>query len=302
MTQKELFASGHRGCPGCGAAMATRMMLRATGDDVIVVSPTGCLETFTSMYGESCWEVPWFHGLFENAGAIASGVEAALKMQGRTDTKVVAIGGDGGTFDIGIGALSGMLERGHNVTYICSDHEAYLNTGVQRSSATTPYASTTTSPAGSHSMGKTRPKKNLAAIALAHDVPYVATASIAYPQDFMNKVKKSLTFQGSRFIHVHAPCPIGWGFDTALTVEVGRLAVETGLMPIWEAEYGEITKVRKIREVKPIEEYLKVQRRFRHLFASDAGKKELAALQELCNKNIEKMGLAGERKVTTDVS
>jgi len=302
MTQKELFASGHRACPGCGAAMATRMMLRATGEDVIVVSPTGCLETFTSMYDESCWEVPWFHSLFENAGAVASGVEAALRMQGRSATNVVCIGGDGGTFDIGIGALSGMLERGHNVTYICYDNEAYMNTGVQRSSATTPFAATTTTPAGSKSMGKVRPKKNLAAIALAHDIPYVATASIAYPQDYINKVKKSLTFQGARFIHVHAPCPIGWGFDTALTVEIGRLAVECGLMPLWEAENGEITKVRKLREVKPVTEYLKPQRRFRHLFRSDAGKEELAALQAICDRNIEKMGLASERKVTVDAS
>ncbi len=301
--EQELFAPGHNACAGCGPAAIARLILKATGDNIIVVSPTGCLETFSSLYDLSSWEVPWMHPLFENGASVASGVEAALRILGKADIPVIVIGGDGGTYDIGMGALSGMFERGHRITYICYDNEAYMNTGVQRSSATPYAAATTTTPFGRRSIGEDRPKKNLAAIAIAHDVPYVATASLAYPRDLMNKVKKSLTVDGPRFILVHSPCPVGWGFDSALTVEVSRLAVQTGLMPVYEAENGEITKVFKIIP-RPVEDFLKVQRRFKHLFTSEEGREQIELIQAAANENITKMGLAKEpgRKVKVDAS
>ncbi len=288
-----LFAPGHRACPGCGASIAVRAILEATGPDVIVVSPTGCLETFTSPYPYTPWGVPWLHVLFENAGAVASGVEAALKKRGLADTvKVVIIGGDGGTFDIGLGSLSGMFERGHNVTYICYDNEAYMNTGVQRSSATPVGASTMTTPPGVQSWGKQRPKKNMPAIALAHSIPYVATASIAYPKDLIRKVKQALAIYGPKYIEVHSPCPIGWGFDSAQTVEIAKLAVQTGLMPLYEAYPDQPLKVRKLSRRSPVTDYLRAQKRFRHLFDGEGNQASLAEIQAIADDNIARYGLA----------
>jgi len=292
--EKQLFASGHRACPGCGAAIAARMILKATGSNVIVVSSTGCLETFTSPIDASCWEVPWIHSLFENAGAIASGVLASLRAKGNpNNTKVVVIAGDGGTYDIGIGALSGMLERQDDVLYICYDNEAYMNTGAQRSGATPYSASTTTTPVGRNSYGKAEHKKNMPQIVLAHGVNYVATASLAYPKDFEMKVKKGLNTNGPAYIHVLTPCNIGWGFEPKLTIEVARQAVETGLYPLYEYVNGELVSSKKISKIKPVEEFLKYQKRFRHLMNDrDKYEEQLNIIQEIADRNIQEFNLA----------
>jgi pyruvate ferredoxin oxidoreductase beta subunit len=286
-----LFSPGHRACPGCGASLAVRTILQATGPDVIVVTATGCVETFTSPYPYSSWGVPWIHPLFENAGAVATGVELALKAKGLNEkVKVIIIGGDGGTLDIGMGSLSGMFERGHDVLYICYDNEAYMNTGVQRSSATPVGAATMTTPAGGSSWGKDVPKKNLAAIALAHDIPYVATASIGFPKDLMRKVKKAMEIRGPKYLDVHSPCPIGWGFDPDRTIEIAKLAIQTGLVPLYETGYGQPLKARRIGKVKPVDEYLRLQSRFRHLFERrDTG--HIAAIQAIADENIARYGL-----------
>ena len=289
---QSLFTPGHRACPGCGATIAVQTILDAAGPNVIVVSPTGCLETFTSPYPYTSWGVPWLHTLFENAAAAASGVEAALKRRGLAGkVKVIVIGGDGGTYDIGIGALSGMLERGHDITYICYDNEAYMNTGVQRSSATPVGASTMTSPVGEQSWGKQRPKKDLPAIALAHHIPYVAAASIAYPQDLARKVKTALSIKGPKYLEVHSPCPIGWGFEAAQTVEIARTAVQTGLAPMYEIFQGGPPKVRKINNRQPVTAYLKPQKRFRHLFTGEQGEAHIASIQAIADENVTRFGL-----------
>jgi len=290
---ESLFVSGHRACHGCGLALAVRHILEATGSNVIVVSPTGCLETFTSPYGYSPWRVPWIHHVFENAPAVASGVWGALKAQGRADTRVIVIGGDGATFDIGFGALSGMLERGDDVLYICMDNGAYMNTGGQRSGATPACAATSTHPAGKLSVGKTEKKKDLPAIVAAHGVPYVATASVAYLRDLKKKVKKAMTLNGPRYIQIDTPCPSAWSFPSHLTLEIGRSGVNCGLVPLFEIEDGNLTAVRKIKKKLPVADYLKSQKRYRHLFENDRGQTEVQKLQALADKNIETYGLMG---------
>jgi pyruvate ferredoxin oxidoreductase beta subunit len=289
---ESLFTPGHRACPGCGATIAVRAILEASGPDVIVVSPTGCLETFASPYPYAPWGVPWIHPLFENAPAVASGIAAALRQRKQAEnTRVIVIAGDGGTYDIGLGALSGMFERGDEVLYICYDNEAYMNTGVQKSGATPLGAHTMTSPSGSRSWGQMRPKKNLAAIALAHGLPYVATASIAYPQDLARKVKAALSVPGAKFINIHSPCPIGWGFDPAQTVEVARLGVQTALIPLLETGVGRDLKVRKLTQRKPVDAYLKIQGRFCHLFEQPEGAGRIALIQALADQNVAEYGL-----------
>ncbi len=293
MNQISLLAPGHSGCAGCCDAMAAKFTLMGAGDNCIVVSPTGCLEVMTTPYPETSWDVPWIHSLFENAGAVASGIEAGLKALGKKEkTKVIAMGGDGATLDIGLQAISGAFERGHDLTYVCIDNEAYMNTGVQRSGATPYNASTTTSPAGKVSFGNPRPKKNMPAIIAAHGSPYVATTSLAYPKDMIAKVKKATEIEGPTYIHCHAPCTTGWGFDTSKTVEVAKMAVKTGLWPLYEMENGVVTKVRKLGKVKaPVEDYLKMQRRFKHLFTMEGGEEEIAKIQDIANMNIEEYGL-----------
>ncbi|MBE0520831.1 MAG: pyruvate synthase subunit beta [Candidatus Methanoperedenaceae archaeon] len=287
-----LLAPGHRGCAGCCDALAGRFLLDALGKDCIVVSPTGCLEVFTTPYPESAWGVPWIHSLFENAAAVASGVEAALKALGRkNNTKVVSIGGDGATLDIGLQAISGAFERGHDFTYVCVDNEAYMNTGVQRSGATPLYASTTTSPSGRKSHGNPLHKKNMPAIMAAHGSPYVATASVSYAPDLMKKIKRAAEIEGPTYVHIHAPCCTGWGFDSSKTIEVGKLAVETAMWPMYEMENGEVTKVRRIKDRKPVEEYLKVQKRFKHLFTKDGAREEVKKIQEIADWNAKHFGL-----------
>ncbi len=290
---ESLFVSGHRACHGCGLALAVRHVLEATGSNVIVVSPTGCLETFSSPYGYSPWRVPWIHHVFENAPAIASGVVAALKAQGRDETRVVAIGGDGATFDIGFGSLSGLLERGDDVLYVCTDNGAYMNTGGQRSGATPFCASTTTHPAGKQSFGKSEKKKDLPEIVAAHGVPYVATATIAYLGDLKQKVKKAMTLHGPRYIQIDTPCPSVWNFPSHLTLEIGRLGVNSGLVPLFEMVDGKIVKVKKLRTKVPVIDYLKQQKRYQHLVASERGQEALRAIQEQADQNISKYGLMG---------
>ncbi|WP_321211545.1 pyruvate synthase subunit PorB [Methanothermobacter sp. DP] len=263
--EEEFLAPGHRGCAGCGATVGVRLALKVLGKNTVAVSSTGCLEVITTPYPETSWEIPWIHVAFENAAAVASGVERALRARGRSDVNVVAFAGDGGTADIGMQALSGAMERGHNIIYICYDNEAYMNTGIQRS-ASTPYgASTTTSPHGKESFGEDRPKKNMPLIMAAHGVPYVATASISYPEDFMEKVRKARDIEGPAYIHLHQPCTTGWGFDPSKTVELGRLAVETGSWILYEIEDGDFRVTYRPVQRKPVEEYLNAQKRFRHL-------------------------------------
>lgn len=285
--------SGHRACQGCGQALAARLTLEATGPDVMLANATGCLEVFTTAWPDSAWRVPWLHSVFANAAAVAAGMEAALKVQGR-DTKVIALAGDGGTFDIGFQALSGMLERGHNVLFVCYDNEAYMNTGVQRSSSTPHAAATTTSPAGIARMGKRHLKKDILTIIAAHHIPYAATASVAYPADLRKKVRRALQVDGPTFLQIHSPCPLGWGHGSELSIEVARLAVQTGLFPLIELEQGALVGAMPIRQIHPVTEYLKLQGRFKHLFADDAkAREELAHLQALADHNIEVYGLKG---------
>ena len=281
------ITSGHSACPGCCDIFSAKFMLMGAGPNCIVVNPTGCLEITTSPYPLSSWQVPWIHSLFENAAAVASGIEAALKALGKmNDIKVLVIAGDGATMDIGFGAISGAFERGHDFTYVCMDNEAYMNTGVQRSSGTPYDASTTTSPAGKVSFGNPRPKKDMPAIMAAHGSPYVATTSIGYSRDMIRKVKKATEIIGPTYIHAHAPCTTGWGFDTSKTLEIARLAVETCLWPMYEMENGEITQVRKIKDSRPVEEYLRTQKRFKHLFTMEGGEKEIKKIQALADWNI----------------
>ena len=240
----------------------------------------------TSPYPETAWEIPWMHVAFENAGAVASGVESALRIQGKDDVNVVAFGGDGGTVDIGLQSLSGAMERGHNLTYICYDNEAYMNTGIQRSGATPYGASTTTSPNGSGSFGEDKPKKDMPMIMAAHGNPYVATASIAYPEDFVNKVKKAAEIKGPAYIHLHQPCTTGWGFASEKTIEMGRLAVETGSWILYEVENGEFNITYRPDERKPVKEYLAPQKRFKHL-----DDEHIEKIQKYVDKSCEELGL-----------
>ena len=286
------ITSGHSACPGCCDIFAAKFMLMGAGPNCIIVNPTGCLEVTTTPYPLSSWQVPWIHSLFENTAAVASGIEAALKALGKkNDIKVLVIAGDGATMDIGFGALSGAFERGHDFTYVCMDNEAYMNTGVQRSSGTPYDASTTTSPAGKFSFGNPRPKKDMPAIIAAHGSPYVATTSIGYSRDMIRKVKKATEIVGPTYIHAHAPCTTGWGFDTSKTLEIARLAVETCLWPMYEMENGEITQVRKIKDSRPVEEYLRTQKRFKHLFTMEDGEEEIKKIQALADWNIKHYGL-----------
>jgi len=286
----ELFSAGHRACGGCGPALAARLLLKATGKNVIVVASTGCMEVFSTPYPETAWEVPWIHSLFENAAAVASGIEASLKKQGRSE-KIVCICGDGATFDIGVLCISGAFERGHDITYICYDNEAYMNTGIQRSGATPYGASTTTSPTGTCAPGgNPLPKKDMPAILAAHGAPYVATSSIAYPNDFVKKVERAINTPGPCYIQVHTPCCTGWGFESRDTIAISKLAIDTGLWVNYEMVNGVVEKAKKVRR-KPVEEYLEKQKRFRHLFRPARQDAEIAKIQAIADANAEKFGI-----------
>ncbi|MFO0829837.1 MAG: thiamine pyrophosphate-dependent enzyme [Phycisphaerales bacterium] len=288
--------SGHRACQGCGEALGARYALdaamRATNGRLMVANATGCLEVFSTPYPESSWRVPWLHSLFANAPSVGTGMAAAMKVKGRGDVRVIAQGGDGGTVDIGFGCLSGMFERNDDVLYICYDNEAYMNTGVQRSSATPPAARTQTTPAAGEEPGNVFGQgKNVPLIAMAHMIPYVATASVADLRDLEYKVTKAMGIHGARYLHVHVPCPLGWGSPTGDTIKVARLAVESGLFPIFEAEYGEVVGRRTIRKRVPVDEYLASQSRFGHLFGKKRDERRIAMIQAIADRNIERFGL-----------
>ena len=274
-----LLLPGHRLCAGCAAPVIVKLALAASDKPTIVAIATGCLEVATTIYPYTSWRVPWIHNAFENAAATASGIEAALKVlrrKGRIKydkVNVIAFAGDGGTYDIGIQALSGALERGHDFLYILYDNEAYMNTGIQRSGGTPKGAWTTTSPSGRVIPGKREHKKPIADIAVAHKIPYVATVSPAYWLDLMRKVHKGLEVEGPAFIHALCPCPRGWRFPENMTMKIARLAVDTCIFPLWECEEGKwkltdrsLQIARRPELKKPVEEYFKVQGRFRHLF------------------------------------
>ncbi|MDH3358762.1 MAG: thiamine pyrophosphate-dependent enzyme [Desulfobacteraceae bacterium] len=284
--KKDLFTSGHRACGGCGQALAARLVQDASGENTIACVATGCLEVFSSPYPDPSWRIPFLHSLFENASAVASGVEAAYKALKKGPVNIIAQGGDGSTADIGFQSISGMFERGHNVLYVCYDNEAYMNTGVQRSSFTPYGARTSTTPMGN----KTR-KKNMPLIAADHGIPYVATATVDDFRDLQRKVKTALSIEGPKYIHILAPCPLGWGHHGELTVQICRLAKDTGLFPIYEIIDGKLANVKKIRAKVPVEEYLKLQGRFSHLFKKGGSKETIAEIQNIANQNIERYNL-----------
>ncbi|NIO05200.1 MAG: pyruvate ferredoxin oxidoreductase [Proteobacteria bacterium] len=271
LTQKEYFAPGHRSCQGCAEALAVRLIAKALGRNAIVVQATGCMEIVASPLPFTSWEVPWIHVAFETAASVASGIEAGLKAlmrKGRLPKKrvtVLGMGGDGATNDIGIMALSGALERGHDFVYICTDNEAYMNTGIQRSSGTPFGASTTTSPAGRVIPGQITWKKNMAAIAAAHNIPYVATACPSYPLDLVDKVKKAAGTKGPAYVHILSVCPTGWRSPTEMSIRLGRLAAETGVFPLYEIVNGRYRLTIDFPKLRPIRDYFKYQGRFRHL-------------------------------------
>jgi pyruvate ferredoxin oxidoreductase beta subunit len=290
------LTSGHRACQGCGEALAARYVLdaamRATGGDMVAVNATGCLEVFSTPYPESSWQVPWLHSLFGNAPAVAAGVAAAMRVKGRTATRVVGQAGDGGAVDIGFGCLSGMFERNDDVLFVCYDNQGYMNTGIQRSGATPPAARTATTPVvgdrpgNVFGMGKSAPL-----IAMAHEIPYVATATVADLRDLEAKVTRAMTVHGARYLHVLVPCPLGWGSAPADTIRVARLATESGYFPVFEAERGEVVDVTHIRQQVPVVEYLRLQTRYAHLFSPTLRSDLIAQIQDRADRNIRRFGL-----------
>ena len=272
LTKKEvLLSSGHRMCAGCGAPTVIKMVLLASDHPVVVSTSTGCLEVSTCISEFTAWKVPWIHNAFENAAATIAGVETmyrSLKKQGkiREEVKFIAFGGDGGTYDIGLQSLSGAMERGHDMLYVCYDNGAYMNTGIQRSSATPLGANTTTRPAGSVIPGKTEQRKNLTKIMAAHNIPYVAQASPSHWMDLLKKARKALSIKGPKFINVLTSCNRGWRTRTDDAILLTRLGVETCFWPLYEIENGETRITFRPKEKRPIEEFLKPQGRFKHLF------------------------------------
>jgi pyruvate ferredoxin oxidoreductase beta subunit len=275
VTKEELLSSGHRACQGCGLAINVRLALKVLGKDTICCTPASCWSGVGSAYPDGAWEVPWMQTLFENVSPVAGGIDAAYKIleeKGKREPRkinIVCFAGDGATADIGLGSLSGSLERGHDLVYICMDNEAYMNTGIQRSSATPHGASTSTTPVGSVIQGQQTYKKDVPAIVADHNIPYVATACASYPFDYMAKVKKAAEAKGPAYIHVYSVCPTGWRSAPNLTVDIGKLAVETGVFPLWELEGGVYKLNVNPATLKPVSEYLKPQGRFRHLKPAD---------------------------------
>ncbi|MFA5839776.1 MAG: thiamine pyrophosphate-dependent enzyme [Candidatus Margulisiibacteriota bacterium] len=270
--KNEPLCGGHRACAGCGAPIVVRQVLLASKDPVVVVSATGCLEVVTTIFPYTAWKVPFLHNAFENSAATCSGVEAAfqsLKRKGKTKAEhinFVAFGGDGGTYDIGFQSLSGAMERGHDMTYVCYNNEAYMNTGIQRSSATPKGANTTTAPSGKVQAGKKQFSKDLTEIMVAHGIPYVAQSSIGNWRDLTSKAEKAFSIRGPKFINVLQPCRLGWGYTPAQTPEMARLAADTCVWPLYEVENGVYKLTYRPKSKKPVVEFLKSQDRFRHLF------------------------------------
>jgi pyruvate ferredoxin oxidoreductase beta subunit len=293
------LTSGHRACQGCGEALGARYVLdaamRATGGRLVTVNATGCLEVFSTPFPESSWRVAWLHSLFGNAAAAATGVAAALSTQGRDDIRVLAQGGDGGTVDIGLACLSGMFERNDDVMYVCYDNQAYMNTGVQRSGATPPAARTATTEAVGSTPGNPFGQgKNLPRIAMAHQIPYVATATVADLHDLEAKVTEGMGLRGARYLHVLVPCPLGWAAPPSETVLLARLAKESGLFPVFTARHGEVTEVSPVRHRVPVEDYLRRQGRYRHLFAPERRDDVIGRIQNMADANIARYDLSPE--------
>ncbi len=264
--QRELMLPGHLACQGCGAALAMRLALKALGENTIVVIPACCWTIIAGAFPYSALKVPIFHTAFETAASAASGIRAGLEMTGQEEVTVLAWAGDGGTFDIGLQALSGAAERNDDIIYVCYDNEAYMNTGIQRSSATPLKAWTTTTP---EKHPKDEPKKDMMGIMAAHRIPYAATASPAYPEDLVRKMQKAKSIRGTKFIHIISPCPPGWKYPSEWTVKLARLAVETKVFPLYEVEEGQRYRINVEPKGLPVEEYLKLQGRFRHLTPED---------------------------------
>jgi pyruvate ferredoxin oxidoreductase beta subunit len=298
MERSNTLTCGHRACQGCGEALGARYVLdsamRATKGKLVAANATGCLEVFSTPYPESSWNLPWIHSLFGNAPAVATGIAAAMRAKGREDVRVIGQGGDGGTLDIGFGCLSGMFERNDDVLFVCYDNEAYMNTGVQRSGATPPGVRTAnTKPVGDTSGNVFGQGKNAPLIAMAHEIPYVATATVAELHDLEYKVERAMEMRGARYIHVFVPCPLGWGSASADTIKIARLAKESGIFPVFEAEDGDLVGVSKIRKKVPVTEYLKTQRRYAHLFKDPPQTDVIDAIQARADANIERYGLHG---------
>ena len=298
--KKELLSGGQRLCAGCGASIIVRQVLMAAEDPLVISCATGCLEVATTIYPFSAWRTPFIHCAFENSASTLSGVEAAyrsLKRQGRLDKtiKFIAFGGDGGTYDIGLQALSGALERGHNFLYVCYDNEAYMNTGIQRSSATPEGAATTTSPVGKViPEGKQRPRKDLTQIVVAHNSPYVAQANPAYYNDLIKKVQKALNTEGPTFINILSPCPRGWRYESSQSIQIAKLATLTGFWPLYEVENGKYRITYLPRKRRPFREWLESQGRFKHLL-SEKNKGIVERLErEVEEKEKKLLALAGE--------
>ncbi|MEI6153136.1 MAG: pyruvate synthase subunit PorB [Deltaproteobacteria bacterium] len=282
--EEEFAVSGHRACQGCAEILAVRLVLKGFGRDTILVMATGCMEIISTPLPTTDWRLPWIHVAFENAAAVASGVESALKILmskekvEKKDIHVVAIAGDGGTSDIGLQALSGALERGHKFTYICVDNEAYMNTGIQSSSLTPYGAATTTTPPGKKSIGQSTWKKNMPKIAAAHNIPYVATACPSYPFDLINKVKKARMINGPSYIHILSVCPTGWRIPSDQAIRYGRLAVETGVFPLYEIVNGKYSLTYNPEPLRHMVDYFNGQGRYRHLTV-----KTISKIQERVN-------------------
>jgi pyruvate ferredoxin oxidoreductase beta subunit len=306
MDRSNSLTSGHRACQGCGEALGARYTLdaamRATDNHLIAANATGCLEVFSTPFPESSWQLPWIHSLFGNAPSVATGIAAAMKVKGREDVRVIGQGGDGGTVDIGFGCLSGLFERNDDVLFVCYDNQAYMNTGVQRSGATPPAARTaTTKPFGSQPGNVFGQGKDAPRIAMAHEIPYVATATVAELRDLEYKVERAMEFRGARYIHIFVPCPLGWGSASRDTIRLARLVKETGLFPVFEAEHGEVVSVSKIRRPVPVEEYLKLQRRYAHLFGPNGHPDVIQRLQAFADRNIRRYGLLADVEEGADL-
>lgn len=286
ITTEEYLSSGHRACQGCGLAINIRLALKVLGKDTICMTPASCWSGVGSAYPDAAWEVPWMQTLFENVSPVAGGISAAfdiLEEKGkRAPRKInsVCFAGDGATADIGLGSLSGTLERGHDIVYICMDNEAYMNTGIQRSSATPHGASTSTTPVGPAFAGQQTQKKDVPAIVADHNIPYVATACASYPFDYMTKVRKAAEVKGPAYIHVYSVCPTGWRSAPNMSVEIGKMAVETGIFPLWENENGVYKLNVNPAKLKPVDEYVKLQGRFRHFKPED-----VAEMQRTVDRN-----------------
>lgn len=290
---KELFTGGHRACVGCGAVIVARQVLMAAGPNTIVTNATGCLEVVSTIFPYTSWNVPFLHSAFENAAASISGIEALYKSwtrQGKYNKKLnlIAFGGDGGTYDIGLQALSGAAERGHNILYVCYNNEAYMNTGVQRSGATPKGADTTTAPVGKVKKGKEQYRKDLTEIMVAHKIPYAAQTIVGNWRDLTSKVEKALSIEGAKFINVFQPCMLGWKYEPELTCEMGREAADTCVWPLYEVQDGKYRITYKPKEKRPIMEWLSKQGRFRHLLKPE-NKALLDDLQMATDRNWEEL-------------